>query len=98
MTATAIAGAFLTATAQAFTPGAVTITAPPQTVFATAAPNLPQTGLFEDVVNGGSNTIGVLALAVFGLVGVIVVSRRLRSVTAATTNDSSDSQEPPKQE
>ena len=96
MTATAIAGAFLTATAQAFTPGAVTIAAPTQgAVFGTAAPNLPQTGLFDDVVNGGTNTIGVLALAVFGLVGVIAVSRRLRS---GDTNDSSDVQEPPKQD
>ncbi len=96
MTATAIAGAFLTATAQAFTPGAVTITAPPQQIFATASPNLPQTGLFDDVVNGGSNTIGVLALAVFGLVGVIAVSRRLRS--GSENSDSNDAQEPPKQE
>ena len=99
MTATAIAGAFLTATAQAFTPGAVTITAPPQAAFATVAPNLPQTGLFDDVVNGGSNTIGVLALAVFGLVGVIAVSRRLRSGgDASDRSESSDAQEPPKQE
>ncbi len=78
-TATAIAGAFLTATAQAFTPGAVTTTAVPAQAFPTAVvTGLPRTGLFDDVVGGGRNGMGILALAVFGLVGVIFVSRRLR--------------------
>ncbi len=81
MTATAIAGAFLTATAQAFTPGA--IIASPQAAFPTAlATKLPQTGIFEDVVNGGNNGLGILALTVVGLVGVIAVSRRLRAVNS----------------
>lgn len=71
MTATAIAGAFLTATAQAGEPLATI----PAQIVPTA---LPQTGLFEDVVSGGSGGLGVLALSVVGLVGVIVVSRRLR--------------------
>ncbi len=85
MTATAIAGAFLTATAQAGTPIA---TLPAQLV-PTA---LPQTGLFEDVVGGGTGGIGVLALSVIGLVGVIVVSRRLRS----SNGDRADRREFPK--
>jgi hypothetical protein len=72
MTATAIAGAFLTATANA---GGTPIATIPAQLVPTA---LPQTGLFEDVA-GGSGGVGVLALAVVGLVGVIVVSRRLRS-------------------
>jgi hypothetical protein len=88
MTATAIAGAFLTATAQAATPGSVIITAEPQQV-PTA---LPDTGLFDDVVSDGSG-FGMLALAVVGLVGVIFVSRRLRS-----SNNKADQQEFPKNE
>jgi hypothetical protein len=91
MTATAIAGAFLTATAQAVTPNAVIITAEPQQV-ATVVTNLPDTGLFDDVVSDGSR-FGVLALAVVGLVGVIAVSRRLRS-----NNNKADQQEFPKNE
>ncbi len=82
LTATAIANAFLAATQQAFTPGAATTTLTPiaAQAFPTAASGLPETGIFDDVVGGGRNGIGVLALAVFGLVGVIVVSRRLRTV------------------
>ncbi len=91
MTATAIAGAFLTATAQAFTPGAITVTVPAQIVPNATA--LPQTGLFEDVVSGGTNGIGVLAITVIGLVGVIAVSRRLRS-----NNDRADQDEFPRDE
>ena len=92
MTATAIAGAFLTATAQAVTPGAEIITAAPQQFPTAAATSLPQTGLFDDVVSGGSNGLGLLALTVVGLVGVIVVSRRLRSANRG------EPQEPPKAE
>ena len=40
---------------------------------------LPDTGLFDDVAGGGRDGIGMLALAAVGLLGVIVVSRRLRS-------------------
>ncbi len=80
LTATAIANAFLNATQQAFTPGAATTTPVAVQAFPTAATGLPETGIFDDVVGGGRNGIGVLALAVFGLVGVIAVSRRLRSV------------------
>lgn len=80
-TATAIAGAFLTATAQAqpqvtatlgtpalVTPGFTPIVVP------TA---LPDTGLFDDVTGGGN--LGWLVLGIIGLVGVIVVARQLRS-------------------
>lgn len=38
---------------------------------------LPDTGLFDDLTGGGS--IGLLALLAVGLVGVIIVSRRLRT-------------------
>jgi hypothetical protein len=100
-TATAIAGAFLTATAQAVTPGAITVTVPAQQVgFPTlAATGLPDTGLFDDVVSGGTGGVGVLALAVLGLVGVIVVSRRLRSENERRdVSDVQDApQEPPKE-
>jgi len=97
-TATAIAAAFLTATAQAFTPQAQTVTAlPPTPSFGQPATALPQTGLFEDVVSGGRDGIGVLALAVFGLVGVIVVSRRLRT-TNTQADEQDQSSDPPKQE
>lgn len=94
-TATAIAGAFLTATAQAVTPDAITATIPAQQAgFPTLAVTaLPDTGLFDDVVGGGSGGMGVLALAVFGLVGVIVVSRRLRSTN--DRSDRQDAQQPP---
>jgi hypothetical protein len=40
---------------------------------------LPDTGLFDDIAAGNSGSFGLIALAAFGLVGVIIVSRRLRS-------------------
>lgn len=40
---------------------------------------LPDTGLFDDLGAAGSGGLGLMALAAFGLLGVIVVSRRLRS-------------------
>jgi Bacterial SH3 domain len=40
---------------------------------------LPDTGLFDDMAAGGMNGIGMIALAIVGLVGVIFVSRRMRS-------------------
>jgi hypothetical protein len=42
---------------------------------------LPDTGLFDDLAAGGTASLGGLALAMFGLVGLILVSRRLRSNT-----------------
>lgn len=94
-TATAIAGAFLTATAQAVTPDAITATIPAQQVGFATQEVLPDTGLFDDVVGGGSGGMGILALAVFGLVGVIVVSRRLRSSNDRSTGQ--DAQQPPQE-
>ncbi len=78
-TATAIAGGFLTATAQAAGP----VEGPTQEGgFGPIRPTaLPDTGLFDDIAGGGRDGMGILALAVVGLVGVIVVSRRLRGRT-----------------
>ena len=85
-TATAIAGAFLTATAQAVevvptldTTAAVTA-APVTPGFTPVATALPDTGLFDTVATGGTEGIGLLAIAVVGLVGVIFLSRRLRTM------------------
>jgi cytoskeletal protein RodZ len=88
-TATAIAAGFLTATAQAAGP----VEGPTQEggfgpiVRPTA---LPDTGLFDDVIGGGRDGIGILALAVIGLVGVIVVSRRLRARTPVVAAEKTD--------
>jgi hypothetical protein len=87
-TATAIAAQFLTATAAADA-GSAEAT-PTQDGFAPVVrpTALPQTGLFDDVVGGGRDGVGLLALAVVGLVGVIVIARRLRST------DPGDEQKP----
>lgn len=82
LTATAIAGGFLTQTAVAAGAGGGDLTPTAEGGFGTpiARPTaLPDTGLLDDVVGSGRDGIGLLALAVVGLVGVIVVSRRLRS-------------------
>lgn len=93
-TATAIAAAFQTATAQAAGPDVTPEPQefptpeilPPTPGFPTIAPTaLPETGLFDTIASGGSDGIGLLALAVVGLVGVIFISRRLR--TAAPPAD-----------
>lgn len=66
-TATALAGAFLTQP-----------TDPPQVLVTPT--ELPDTGLFDDVAGGGGRGgIGIVALMAFGLLGVIVVSRRIRA-------------------
>jgi cytoskeletal protein RodZ len=78
-TATFLAGQLLTLTAQA---GGVTGGPTQEAGFGTQVPRptaLPDTGLFDEVAGGGRDGIGMLALAVVGLVGVIVISRRLRS-------------------
>ncbi len=87
-TATAIAAAFLTATAQAYTPQAATVTVVAATLpfGGPQATALPTTGIFDDVVGGSGGSMGFLALAVFGLVGVIFVSRRLRSAPPPPEN------------
>ncbi len=83
-TATAIAGAFLTATAQAapqetpVAPDATVIAVTPGFTPVVVPTALPDTGLFDDIAGGGGGA-GALILAVFGLVGVIVVARHLRA-------------------
>lgn len=89
MTATAIAGAFQTATALAgggagggdFPTPTQEVIGGPTAAFPTAAfpTALPDTGLFDDIAGGGRDGIGLLALGIVGLVGVIFISRRLRS-------------------
>lgn len=82
LTATAIAGGFLTQTAVAAGAGGGDLTPTAEGGFGTPIVRptaLPDTGLLDDVVGSGRDGIGLLALAVVGLVGVIVVSRRLRS-------------------
>lgn len=43
---------------------------------------LPDTGLFDDLAAGGTSSLGGLLLAVLGLIGVIAVSRRLRTANS----------------
>jgi hypothetical protein len=47
--------------------------------FGTLPTALPDTGLFDDIAAGGMSGIGMIALAIVGLLGVIFVSRRMRS-------------------
>lgn len=79
-TATRIASDFLTATAAAAGVGGGEVTPTQEQPGFTPIPRataLPDTGLFDDIAGGGG--IGLLALAVVGLVGVIAISRRLRA-------------------
>lgn len=71
LTATALANIFITPSPEVIgTPGGgQVITRPTQ---------LPDTGLLDDVIAGGSGGFGALLLIAFGLVGVIVFSRRMR--------------------
>lgn len=53
---------------------------PTQEIAVTAAPTaLPDTGLLDDIVEGGAGGLGTLALAGLALVAVIFASRRLRA-------------------
>jgi hypothetical protein len=81
-TATAIAGAFLTATAQAAGTAVVVPTGGVTPGFTPVATALPDTGLFDTIATGGSEGVGLLALAVVGLVGVVFLSRRVRTMNA----------------
>ncbi len=75
-TATALATYFQTPVAVVSTPEAGTLV--PTAAFPTAIPTpttLPETGLFDEV---GGDSLGVLAIALVGLVGVIVAARVLR--------------------
>ncbi len=81
LTATAIVQGYLTETAQAqITPvtetPAVVEGTPPFIAPPTIPPELPDTGLFDDVSSGGG--IGILSIALVGLVGVIVAARVMR--------------------
>lgn len=40
---------------------------------------LPDTGLFDDLATGGAGSLSGLFLAILGLIGVIVISRRMRT-------------------
>lgn len=44
------------------------------------ATELPDTGLFDDIAAGSPAGLGAIILAIVGLIGVIVISRRLRSI------------------
>lgn len=68
----------LTATALALTLQAPRPTLPPEATLP-GATRLPETGLYDDLTGGGAGGLGVVALMAFGLLGVIVVSRRLRA-------------------
>lgn len=80
-TATEIAGAFLTATANAqpveTTDEPVVVVATPTGSFIAIPTALPDTGLFDDIATGGGNTTW-LALGIIGLIGVIVAARTMR--------------------
>ncbi|MBZ0288950.1 MAG: hypothetical protein K8I30_15135 [Anaerolineae bacterium] len=55
--------------------------APTQEILTPGAPlptQLPETGFFDDLATGNAN-VGMIALMALGLVGVIVVSRRVRT-------------------
>lgn len=88
-TATAIAGAFLTATAQAGG-GIVTEATPSPDGQPTAGgflpvptpSTLPDTGLFDDLAASGSGGIIGMSMMAFGLVGLIVVVRAWRGKLA----------------
>jgi hypothetical protein len=78
LTATALAlllgqGGGPTPTAEVLTPGT------PGTPSAPRPTALPDTGLFDDLAASGSGSTGMLALMAFGLIAVIIVSRRLRA-------------------
>jgi hypothetical protein len=92
-TATAIAEAFQIATLQAQPTIDLSVTPGGTPGFPTAVPTatgLPDTGVFDEVSGGGG--IGVLALLVVGLVGVVVIARWLRR-DSDTETDETDSQD-----
>jgi hypothetical protein len=80
-TATAIAQAFINATQTALAAGVVVTPAPGVTLVPTPE-ELPDTGLFDELAGDGEN-MGLLALMVVGLVGVVFISRRLRTTPAS---------------
>lgn len=97
LTATAIAEAFQLLTQQA--PESTSeVGAQPTVGFPTLVPTpstLPQTGLFDEVSSGAN--LGVLALMVLGLIGVVFGARYLRSRNTAADMDTPEPvrQQPP---
>lgn len=67
-----------TPTLEVISNGTVATPAAPGSGFGAVPTALPQTGLFDDMV-GSPSSFGMIALMTFGLMGVIFVSRRLRS-------------------
>lgn len=49
------------------------------TTFGPRPTALPDTGLFDDIAGGSPGGLGAILLAIAGLIGVIVISRRLRA-------------------
>lgn len=101
LTATAIAGQFLTATAQVTTPDAVTLTPGPSSTPDPARPQvqpsptrLPDTGIFDDVVSGTNGGLGGLLVIVVGLVGVLFAARALRSANRRALEDGANDTPP----
>jgi uncharacterized membrane protein len=94
-TATAIAAAFQIATLQAQPTIDLSGTPGGTPGFPTAIPTsttLPDTGVFDEVSSGGG--VGVLALLVVGLVGVVVVARWLRRDNGVETDDNEGDSSP----
>jgi len=92
-TGTALAVTFQALTQQAMDAGGGEATPTPEGGFQPIVrpTALPDTGIFDDITGGGRDGLGLLALAVIGLVGVIFVSRRARSNNASTLAQSEDS-------
>ncbi|MBZ0292673.1 MAG: hypothetical protein K8L99_08955 [Anaerolineae bacterium] len=79
-TATALAGVLQPPTEVADGQGGGVVATPTGEGFGEPLPTaLPDTGLFDDLAAGGGGSLGLLALAIVGLAGVIFVSRRLRT-------------------
>ncbi|MCC6614631.1 MAG: hypothetical protein IT320_14215 [Anaerolineae bacterium] len=91
-TGTALAVTFQALTQQALDAGGGEATPTPEGDFQPVVrpTALPDTGLFDDITGGGRDGLGLLALAVIGLVGVIFVSRRARSSNARTIDRTED--------
>ncbi|MBE0690962.1 MAG: hypothetical protein IH587_12660, partial [Anaerolineae bacterium] len=94
-TGTALAVTFQALTQQAMEAGGGEATPTPEGGFQPIVrpTALPDTGLFDDITAGGRDGLGLLALAVIGLVGVIFVSRRVRSNNTNTNTEESSPKE-----
>ena len=94
-TGTALAVTFQALTQQAMEAGGGEATPTPEGGFQPIVrpTALPDTGLFDDITAGGRDGLGLLALAVIGLVGVIFVSRRARANNTNTNTEDSSPKE-----